>query len=92
MVAKTPFFKGIVLVLGLGKSGMAAVKALKASGNEVLAWDDSESRKLEATMEGVSISNSNNFEWTNIEVLIASPGIPADHPIIYRAMFQPLLA
>lgn len=85
MVAKTPFFKGIVLVLGLGKSGMAAVKALKASGNEVLAWDDSESRKLEATMEGVSISNSNNFEWTNIEVLIASPGIPADHPIILSA-------
>ena len=85
MVAKTTHFKGIALVLGLGNSGVAAAKALMASGNKVLAWDDSESRKLEAALEGISISKKNHFHWKDIEVLVASPGIPSDHPIISDA-------
>lgn len=85
MVAKTPYFKGVVLVLGLGASGMATVKALIASGNEVLGWDDSEQRRLEANMAGVSISNKSDFDWRKIEILIASPGIPSNHHIILAA-------
>ena len=38
-------------VIGLGKSGRAAIAALRAGGAEVLAWDD----KVEALRHGAQV-------------------------------------
>ena len=43
-----------VAVLGLGRSGMATVRALKAGGAEVLAWDDSAEAQARLESEGLS--------------------------------------
>ena len=40
MIAVQGYAGQRVAVLGLGRSGLAAVQALMAGGAEVLAWDD----------------------------------------------------
>ena len=52
MIDVFPFAGITVAVLGLGKSGMVAARALKESGAEVWAWDDS----VAATFFGLSRS------------------------------------
>jgi len=47
------YFNGLpVAVLGLGKSGSMAARALKASGADVWAWDDDEARREAAVLAG----------------------------------------
>ena len=42
----------VVGVLGLGRSGLAAAKALEASGAIVFAWDDHETARCKALEQG----------------------------------------
>jgi UDP-N-acetylmuramoylalanine--D-glutamate ligase len=83
-------FAGIpVAVLGLGKSGMVAARALKESGAEVWAWDDSADRRKAAEAEGLSIVDLRTCDWKELTSLVISPGIPhthpAPHPVAARA-------
>ena len=41
-----------VAVLGLGRSGRSACRALRASGARVWAWDDAPARRAEAAAAG----------------------------------------
>lgn len=80
------FFGGLtVAVLGLGKSGLSAARALQAGGAEVWAWDDNEASRERAANEGLSIVDLNSCDWTQPISLILSPGIPhsfpAPHPV-----------
>jgi UDP-N-acetylmuramoylalanine--D-glutamate ligase len=43
-----------IAVLGLGRSGNAAAKALLAGGAEVLAWDDSPAARPRACRSSIS--------------------------------------
>ena len=75
------FFSGLpVAVLGLGKSGMSAAKALQDSGAEVWAWDDSEDRRAEARAAGIPLVDLTACNWQELTSLILSPGIPHTHP------------
>ncbi len=70
-----------VAVLGLGRSGMAAAKALEAGCAEVLAWDDSVEARAGAENAGLTLhdlSKVNAFE--GVATLIVSPGIPHFYP------------
>jgi UDP-N-acetylmuramoylalanine--D-glutamate ligase len=85
-----PATKGVkIVVLGLGKSGLAAARALKAAGAEVQAWDDSERARTSAAAEGVPIADLNGPALEGAELLLMSPGIPHSfpkpHPIAARA-------
>lgn len=80
-----------IVVLGLGRSGMAAARALRAGGAEVLGWDDGAPARDRAEGEGFTLHDPmrpRGFE--GVAALIASPGIPhlypAPHPAIARAM------
>ena len=42
------------MVLGLGKSGMASVGALIASGANVICWDDDEEKRSLASSKGLN--------------------------------------
>ena len=79
-----------VAVLGLGRSGMPAVAALRAGGAEVVAWDDGEAARARAAAEGIAIADLARADaWAGIKALIVSPGIPhlypAPHPAVAAA-------
>lgn len=78
---KIPFAAGqTFLVLGYGKSGIAAAAALKDSGAEVLVWDDQDAARQKAQADGYTVASHTIFEKKTIHGVIASPGIPLEHP------------
>ncbi len=79
------------MVLGLGRSGMASVRALSASGANVVCWDDDEEKRCLASAKCLQIKNPiSDFDWRSVDRLIISPGIPhhfpSPHPIISAAI------
>ncbi len=75
------YFSGLpVAVLGLGGSGLAAAKALKASGADVRAWDDNEDRRAAAAEEDIPLVDLMQCNWQEQTSLVISPGIPHSHP------------
>ena len=73
-----------VAVFGLGRTGITAVRALKAGGAEVSAWDDSEPSREKALAEGIELDDLNRRDWGDIAALILSPGVPLTHPKPHR--------
>jgi len=70
-----------VAVLGLGRSGLSAAKALEAGGAEALCWDDSIEARARAEAEGLTLHDLNRQgAWDGIVSLITSPGIPHLYP------------
>ena len=43
--------------MGLGKSGLATARALKAGGAHVIAWDDSADRRGAVAREGIEVAD-----------------------------------
>jgi len=69
-----------VAVVGLGKSGMAAARALCRSGARVLAWDDGDAARAEAEAEGIPVRDPSRINWAAMDALVLSPGIPHTFP------------
>lgn len=69
-----------VAVMGLGKSGAASARALAAAGARVLAWDDQADSRSQAEGLGVTLSDLHAADWSKIDLLVWSPGIPHIHP------------
>jgi UDP-N-acetylmuramoylalanine--D-glutamate ligase len=80
-LALTAYHDKIVAVLGCGKSGLAAIKALVAGGATVIALDDDARTLSAARALGAHI----NSTWNNAVALIVSPGFPFDHPHLTKA-------
>ncbi|MEE8516221.1 MAG: UDP-N-acetylmuramoyl-L-alanine--D-glutamate ligase [Alphaproteobacteria bacterium] len=78
-----------IAVLGLGISGLAAAKALMASGARVMAWDDDDTRRRQAQDQGIGLVDLTDAELDGVASLVLSPGIPhtypAPHPVAARA-------
>ena len=85
-------YKGcFVGVLGLGRTGISTIEALKLGGAFPLSWDDDLSKREVAALSGIEISNLNDEDILDkIMVLIVSPGIPhlypKPHPIVTKAL------
>jgi UDP-N-acetylmuramoylalanine--D-glutamate ligase len=80
MIPVRIFESNTVAVLGLARSGMAAVRALIAGGASVVAWDDDAARRDEAKGAGATVGDLSKVDWSEIQALILSPGIPLTHP------------
>jgi UDP-N-acetylmuramoylalanine--D-glutamate ligase len=84
-----PFAGVPVAVLGLGKSGMVAARALKESGADVWAWDDNDDKRKAAEADGLKIVDLRSCDWSELTSLVISPGIPhtfpAPHPVAAKA-------
>ncbi len=82
----TPAFAGKrFAVLGLARSGMAAVESLLAGGAQVMAWDSREEprRKLEGR---VDLADPVTADLTGFDGVVVSPGVPLNsHPIAEHA-------
>lgn len=74
------YLKSRVAVVGLGKSGMSAARALQAAGATVLAWDDKPETREKARQVGMTIISPSEESWTGLKSVIWSPGIPSTLP------------
>lgn len=80
MIALPTYAGRTVAVLGLARTGAAAVRALHAAGANVIAWDDNEDRRNEHAGAGVQLTNLNQCRFDNVDALVLSPGVPFTHP------------
>ena len=66
-------------VLGLARSGRATVRALLASGADVVAWDESEQARAQVVCD---CADPLTLDLTGFAGVIVSPGVPLNtHPI-----------
>jgi UDP-N-acetylmuramoylalanine--D-glutamate ligase len=79
MIVVTEFAGKRVAVLGLARSGRAAVRALRQGGAEVLAWDDG-AKVREAVAAEMTLVDPVCVDWRGIAALVLSPGIPLTFP------------
>ena len=84
MIDVFPYHHLPVAVFGLGRSGMAAARALIASEAEVWAWDDDKGARKRAADEGVPLVDLYACDWEELPSLLLSPGIPHDHPAPHK--------
>ncbi|GGH30219.1 UDP-N-acetylmuramoylalanine--D-glutamate ligase [Cribrihabitans marinus] len=80
-----------VAVLGLGRSGLASARALRAGGAEPVCWDDNPATRAEAEAEGYACSDlTRHGALEDVAALIVSPGIPhlypAPNPVVAAAL------
>ena len=79
-----------VAVLGLGRSGLSAARALRAGAAVPICWDDNPKACAAAEAEGFEIRDlSREGAFDAVASLIVSPGIPhlypAPNPVIAKA-------
>jgi UDP-N-acetylmuramoylalanine--D-glutamate ligase len=70
-----------IAVMGLGRSGLAAAEALIASGALLAAWDDGAAQRDAAAARGIPLTDLAGIDWSDIDTLVLSPGIPHRHPV-----------
>lgn len=69
-----------VAVLGLGRTGLTAARALVAGGAQVALWDENPASREAAAAEGFAVEDLKAADWSDIAALMLSPGIPLTHP------------
>ena len=70
-----------IAVLGLGRSGLAAARALRDGGAEVVAWDDNPAARAAAEGEGFATADLTRAgAFDQIAALSVSPGLPQLYP------------
>ena len=81
MIAVPGFEGRKVAVLGLGRSGIAAARALQAGGAEPIVWDDGAEGRTKAEAEGFALRDlTRDGAFRDIACLVVSPGIPHLYP------------
>ncbi|MGI9462786.1 MAG: UDP-N-acetylmuramoyl-L-alanine--D-glutamate ligase [Aestuariivirgaceae bacterium] len=80
MIAATRFKDKNVAVFGLARSGVACMEALIAGGARVHVWDDSETSIVAARKKGWPVSDLRDFDFSTLDNLVLSPGVPLTHP------------
>ncbi|TRD19004.1 UDP-N-acetylmuramoyl-L-alanine--D-glutamate ligase [Palleronia caenipelagi] len=80
-----------VAVLGLGRSGLSAARAIVAGGGTAVCWDDGAEGRARAEAEGFEIRDlTRGGAFEGVAELVVSPGIPhlypKPHPVIEAAL------
>jgi UDP-N-acetylmuramoylalanine--D-glutamate ligase len=82
-----------VAVLGLGRSGLTAARALAAGGAEPLVWDDGAPARARAEAEGLTLHDpARPGALEGVSTLLLSPGIPHLYPAPHAAVAAALEA
>jgi UDP-N-acetylmuramoylalanine--D-glutamate ligase len=68
------------LVVGLGKSGRSAARALQSAGAVVSVWDDNTDAREQARADGYTIFDAARGDFAALDDVIWSPGVPHTHP------------
>ena len=82
MIRLTDLNGARVALLGLGRSGRAALAALRAAGAQVTAWDDQQNLS-----ESGDYRNLATLDWAQerFALLVIAPGIPHRYPAPHPA-------
>jgi UDP-N-acetylmuramoylalanine--D-glutamate ligase len=80
MIPLTAFAGRTLAVFGLGASGLATCRALKAGGAEVVAFDDDARKAAETAAAGFAVADLRHTDWSRVAALVLSPGVPLTHP------------
>ncbi len=83
MAARPPLPPGPYLVVGLARSGVAALSALRAQGVEVVGVD---SGRPEVEEPGVVLGADGLAELDRAAAVVKSPGIRRDAPVVAEAL------
>jgi UDP-N-acetylmuramoylalanine--D-glutamate ligase len=81
LIPVTTFAGKKVAVFGLGGSGLASCRALRAGGAEVVACDDDANKMAQARDEGFVAQDLHEVDWRGFDALVLSPGVPLTHPV-----------
>lgn len=85
MIVSRAFAGKRYAVLGLARSGRAAVETLLASGAEVMAWDN-RLEPREVFRDRVELADPVSADLTGYDGVVVSPGVPLNsHPIAEAA-------
>ena len=85
MITSPVFADRKFALLGLARSGLAAARSLHAGGAQVLAWDQNEAARNQAT-EIATIGDPLDADLTGYDGIVVSPGVPINvHPIAEKA-------
>tara|TARA_B100000989_G_scaffold281248_1_gene245307 strand:- start:1342 stop:2739 length:1398 start_codon:yes stop_codon:yes gene_type:complete len=86
---KEKFRKKSFLIVGLGISGISLHNFLKNQKIKVLSWDDNELARKKAKNKGISITQIESIDYSNIDFIVFSPGVasnkPNEHPIVKKS-------
>ena len=85
LMITSPAFAGrSYAVLGLARSGRAAVDSLTASGARVIAWDNREEARA-AVADKAEIGDPLTADLSGFDGIVVSPGVPLNrHPIVQK--------
>lgn len=81
MIPATTFAGKKVALFGLGGSGLATARSLKAGGADVVCFDDNETRVAQAAEEGLQTGDLRDLDWSETDALVLAPGVPLTHPM-----------
>ncbi|MGB2926907.1 MAG: UDP-N-acetylmuramoyl-L-alanine--D-glutamate ligase [Limnothrix sp.] len=86
---------GQALVIGVGRSGIAAARLLNKLGWDVVLGDRQDNESLQATKQSlategitVKLAHSPDLETEQPQLIVASPGVPWDLPFLQTARAQ----
>lgn len=86
MIVSDAFAGKRYAVLGLARSGQAAVETLLASGAHVTAWDAREEPRVGLAERGVELADPVAIDLTGFAGVVVSPGVPLNrHPVAEAA-------
>lgn len=91
MIPVTGFHGERVGILGIGRSGLAAARALGAGGAHPICWDDNPAQCEAAARKGFEVADlTRPGAFDDVARLIVSPGIPhlypAPHGVVAAAL------
>ena len=78
-------------ILGLGRSGMAAARALSAAGATCWLHDDGRAAP-DNPPTGAHSAQWQDWPWDRLTAMVISPGIPHDHPAPHPAAAHAIAA
>ena len=85
MIIPEKYSNKSIAILGLGKTGRAALSSFNLAGAKpLIVWDDNSSRLSDLPCKA-QICNYENMDWGEIELLLCSPGIDQNHPMTTAA-------
>ena len=79
-----------VMVLGMGRSGLVAAKALQAGGADVRCWDDDHAARARAKEAGLDCLDPLKNGLNDVSLMVTSPGIPHMYPKPHPAIAEAL--
>ncbi|MFA7601870.1 MAG: UDP-N-acetylmuramoyl-L-alanine--D-glutamate ligase [Novosphingobium sp.] len=86
MIVSDAFAGKRFAVLGLARSGLAAVASLLASGAQVTAWDNRDEPRQALADRDVELADPTGIDLKGFAGVVVSPGVPLNrHPIAEAA-------